>query len=296
VAVARRRDEASRGERNLARQLREMYMLGRSEEVGWMLALEEPANVLRGMAYLDALAARQSDALEDLRRARAAVESEESSLRGQVEGFSTLEKRELARSAELEGSRSRAADLLAGIRTQKETHLQAIEEMTAAAERLEAAIVAGTQDESLLPSLDIGRLRGAIAWPVAGTVVVGFGDRRHPRFGTTTPHPGLELEVAPHAPIRAVLGGRVVFARRFEGYGNTVLLDHGGGHLTVYARAAALNVTEGQMVAQEDLLGTSGQFGRDGGPPTIYFEIRQAGKAVDPLLWLKRKTTHRREG
>jgi septal ring factor EnvC (AmiA/AmiB activator) len=168
--------------------------------------------------------------------------------------------------------------------------------MTAAAEQLEAAIVAGTQNESGLPVLDARKLRGAMIWPAEGTVVEGFGDRKHPRFGTTTPHPGVEIEVAPGAAIRAVLAGQVVFARRFPGYGNTVLLDHGGGHMTVYARAAALNVTEGQIVAQEDILGTGGQYGADGGPPTIYFEFREAGKAVDPTIWLKKQSSHRREG
>ncbi len=294
--ASRSREEARLGEDRLARQLREMYMMGRSEEMAWLLAMDDPGELIRGMTYLDALAARQSVAVDDLRRSRAVVEAHEKNLRAEISGIAALEQREIARAADLEASRSRAAELVAGIRGQKETHLEAIAEMTAAAEQLEAAIVAGTQDLSAMPQMDVSRLRGALAWPVEGQVVEGFGDRVHPRFGTKTPHPGIDIQAAPHSPIRAVLAGQVVFARRFPGFGNTILLDHGGGQLTVYARAAVLNVEEGQVVAQDDILGSCGQFGPDGGEPTVYFELRREGKAVDPMHWLKKSTQHRREG
>jgi murein hydrolase activator len=137
--------------------------------------------------------------------------------------------------------------------------------------------------------VDPERLRGVLPWPAPGRIRVPFGDIVHPRFRTVTPHPGVDIETDPGAPVKAVLGGRVVFSRRFAGYGNTVLLDHGERYLSVYARAAVLRVTEGQEVIPGQTLGIAPESGADGGAPLIYFELRHEGRTMDPAGWLKRR-------
>jgi septal ring factor EnvC (AmiA/AmiB activator) len=92
-----------------------------------------------------------------------------------------------------------------------------------------------------------------------------------------------------------VLAGRVVFSRRFSGYGNTILLDHGGHYLSVYARAAVVSVKEGDQVLPGQVIGYSAEQAFDNGPPTVYFEMRRDGRAVDPAQWLMRKAASRRE-
>ena len=167
-------------------------------------------------------------------------------------------------------------------------HLRAAEELRRAAADLASAIA--TLPPSGDPpaiSIDFERLKGALPWPTDGRIVVGFGRVRHPRFGTVTPHPGLDLEPGPGAPVRAVAVGRIVFSRRYGGYGRTVVIDHGARYLSVYAHLAAATVSEGESVAPGQKIGFVAE-GNQGGKSKLYFEIRHEGKALDPAPWLRR--------
>jgi murein hydrolase activator len=294
------RREAGESERALAGQLREVYKAGMQGDLRLMLAVTDPVDLLRGLAYLDALARRRTERVSALRRSRSEMEAMERSLEAQAESLADLQKQTEAKAGQLEQVRHSASDLLRATREDGEAHRSAIAELTRAAEELEAAIVEGQAQEGSsgptgVPAIDVARLRGALPWPAPGRLSVPFGDVRHPRFGTVTPHPGVDIETEPGAPIRAVLAGRVLFSRRFSGYGNTVLLDHGGRYLSVYARAASLSVGEGEDVVTGQVLGASPERGLGGGPPIIYFEFRQDGKAVDPALWLKRNASSAKE-
>jgi septal ring factor EnvC (AmiA/AmiB activator) len=80
-----------------------------------------------------------------------------------------------------------------------------------------------------------------------------------------------------------VADGKVVFAKPFRGFGNLLILDHGGGYYTLYAQARQLVKKVGEVVAAGDTVGISG-FGDN---KKIYFEIRQRGTPLNPLQWLK---------
>ena len=293
--LQQRRAEAAREEAGLAVQLREAYKLGRMRELRVLLALARPGDLLEAVVYLDLLARRQGAKLDSVRRAQAETEALESTLKVQAESAASLLGQERQKLSELEKVRSRSADLLRATTLDRDAHRRAIGELTRAAESLEAAIVSGSADGQASPSIDVEKLRGALEWPVPGTVEIPFGDIKHPRFATITPHPGVDIRTDPGAPIRAVLAGRVVFGRRFSGYGNTVLLDHGGHYLSVYARAAVLSVAEGDEVVAGQVLGESADQAFDGGPPAVYFEFRRDGRAVDPAEWLKRRSGSRRQ-
>jgi septal ring factor EnvC (AmiA/AmiB activator) len=299
--LAAARGEIQGGEAALARNLREVYETGQLKEVRMILSLTEPVDVMRAVAYLDVVARRQSDAMEILRRRRAEAERLEASLDDQARTLEDLARQSGERARELQDNKRRSAQLLDSIRKEVGVNRRAIAELTRAASELEAAIVSGytggdvTRQPADPAPPDVGELRGALEWPVPGVVKVPFGDLRHPRFGTVTPHPGIDIETGPGTPIRAVMGGRVIFSRRFSGYGNTVLVDHGKRYLSVYARAAVLNVVEGEEVLPGQVLGVSAEQAFDNGRPTVYFEFRHEGRAVDPSSWLKRRPTAGRE-
>ncbi len=309
VALESARQAVASAETRLASRLREVYTMGRQREVRVLLALSEPVDLLRGLAYLDVMARRQSGLLDSVRQSRAETEALERTQTARVQSLTDLAARKRAKATQLQEVRQRARNLLDSTREQGDAHRSAIAELTRAAEELEAAIVAsrglleqndGAEEPAPAappgpPRIDIDRLRGAMEWPVEGTIAVPFGDIRHPRFGTVTPHPGVDITAEPRAAIRAVLGGRVVFSRRFSGYGNTVLVDHGDGYLSVYARAAILSVSEGQDVVLGQVLGQAADEAFDGGPPTVYFEFRHGGSPVDPADWLKRSSSDRRQ-
>lgn len=125
--------------------------------------------------------------------------------------------------------------------------------------------------------------KGALPWPGQGKLMVRFGTNFNEDLGTRYESQGIELSQTPGSPIHAVASGKVVFAKPFRGFGNLLILDHGGGYYTLYAQASQLVKKVGDMVAAGDNVGLSG-FGDS---KTIYFEIRQRGTPLDPLQWLK---------
>jgi len=124
--------------------------------------------------------------------------------------------------------------------------------------------------------------------PVGGSVSSPFGERVHPVTGKHKHHDGVDLSAAEGTPIRAAEEGVVSFAGRQGGYGNVVIVDHagpGGGFQTVYAHQSHIGVTQGERVARGAVIGAVGSTGVSTGPH-LHFEVRQGGKAVDPLPYL----------
>ncbi|MEX2206703.1 MAG: peptidoglycan DD-metalloendopeptidase family protein [Myxococcota bacterium] len=130
-----------------------------------------------------------------------------------------------------------------------------------------------------------GLARGQTSRPVAGRVRAGFGRQVDPEFKTQTLRTGIEIAAPAGTPVLAVAPGRVLFAGWFRGYGQMVIVDHGGGDLSVSGYLDETVVAAGDSVALRQPIGSVGETGSASGPG-LYFEIRHDGKAVDPALWL----------
>jgi murein DD-endopeptidase MepM/ murein hydrolase activator NlpD len=98
-------------------------------------------------------------------------------------------------------------------------------------------------------------------------------------------HEGIDLAVANGTPVVSAAAGTVIYAGWMGGYGNLVLVDHGGGFATAYGHNTSVTVGSGQQVAQGQLIAYSGNTGNSTGPH-VHFEVRVNGAAVDPLGYL----------
>jgi murein DD-endopeptidase MepM/ murein hydrolase activator NlpD len=123
---------------------------------------------------------------------------------------------------------------------------------------------------------------------IIGRLTSGFGERTDPIDGTRRAHRGIDIGRAEGSPVRAVDEGVVRFAGRRGGYGNLVIVEHADGTQTRYAHCRDLSVREGEAVVAGYPVGTVGSTGRSTGPH-LHFEVRRAGKAVDPEAWLREK-------
>lgn len=117
---------------------------------------------------------------------------------------------------------------------------------------------------------------------VGGRVSSGFGQRRDPFHGGERAHRGVDIAAPRGAPIQPVRPGTVAFAGEKRGFGNVVIVDHGGGLQTTYAHCQRLLVQEGQRVGVGQAIATVGQSGRATGPH-VHVEARLHGAAVDPV-------------
>jgi murein DD-endopeptidase MepM/ murein hydrolase activator NlpD len=123
-------------------------------------------------------------------------------------------------------------------------------------------------------------------WPVDGKLESGFGGRRNPFGGGSYEfHSGQDIDAPMGAPVIAGASGKVSFAGWQNGYGQLVVIDHGGGLTTRYGHLSKIDVTEGQPVDRSEYLGRVGSTGRSTGPH-LHYEVRINDEPVNPLQYL----------
>ena len=121
-------------------------------------------------------------------------------------------------------------------------------------------------------------------WPANGGVTSGYGYRVHPISGVTKLHTGIDIGAGMGTPIYAASGGTVVSAGVHGGYGNCIVIDHGGGIATLYGHMSGFAVSGGS-VSQGQVIGYVGSTGYSTGPH-LHFEVRINGTPVNPMGYL----------
>jgi len=123
-------------------------------------------------------------------------------------------------------------------------------------------------------------------WPVIGKLESGFGGRRNPFGGSFFEfHSGQDIDAAIGEPVVAGASGKVTFVGWQNGYGQLVVIDHGGGLTTRYGHLSHIDVAQGQQVERAQFIGRVGSTGRSTGPH-LHYEIRINDEPVNPLQYL----------
>ncbi|MEH6433642.1 murein hydrolase activator EnvC family protein [Massilia sp. DD77] len=138
---------------------------------------------------------------------------------------------------------------------------------------------------SLAPAAPAGAfasLRGRLGAPVSGAVAARFGSRR----GDGPTWKGMFIKAAEGAEVRAVAQGRVVYSDWMRGFGNLIIIDHGGEYLSIYGNNQSLLKRAGDMVRPGEAIASAGNTGGNE-ESGLYFELRHRGKAFDPASWVK---------
>jgi murein DD-endopeptidase MepM/ murein hydrolase activator NlpD len=263
------------------------------------------------LSYVDALIAARSfsefvERWEDLRlliaanqravRARKAAEARVASIEAELEGTRLqLQQQEQAQ----DEARSQLGSLaderrnlvtLAGIRRRSvATEVAEMEDLSAAEEASLEGLILERERElesqqraaGIAGGGDHSGAAGMFSWPVTGTITSPFGWRSNPFGGAPEFHQGLDIAAPTGTTVTAAAGGTVIMAQWYGGYGNYILIDHGGGYSTGYGHLSAIYVTTGQSVQRGQAIGAVGSTGQSTGPH-LHFEVRIAGKPVDP--------------
>jgi len=142
--------------------------------------------------------------------------------------------------------------------------------------------------EPLPPVADHGfaSQKGRMALPVHGQIIETFGKHKHPDFNSFTFSKGLSIAAGAGTEIRSIYDGTVIFADYFKGFGNMVIIDHGGGYFSLYAHASRILKRVGADVAKNEVVATVGDVDSLKGP-LLYFEIRHQSRPLDPAGWVR---------
>jgi murein DD-endopeptidase MepM/ murein hydrolase activator NlpD len=125
----------------------------------------------------------------------------------------------------------------------------------------------------------LGTSNRGFIWPLNGAINSPYG----PRWGRM--HTGIDIDGYTGQPIVAAKEGQVIMAGSYSGYGNAVIIDHGGGYSTLYAHLSAFNTSSGSSIGQGEILGYVGCTGNCYGDH-LHFEVRVNGSPVDPMPYL----------
>jgi murein DD-endopeptidase MepM/ murein hydrolase activator NlpD len=204
---------------------------------------------------------REQQAQEE---ARSQLNSLADERRNLVELASVRRRSVASEVAEIESLSASEESALEGLILQREREIEA--------QRRAAGIAGGIESEGA---------GGSFSWPVTGTITSPFGWRSNPFGGSPEFHQGLDIAAPSGTTVTAAAGGTVIMAQWYGGYGNYVLIDHGGGYSTGYGHLSAIYVSNGQNVQRGQAVGAVGSTGQSTGPH-LHFEVRIAGKPVDP--------------
>ena len=128
---------------------------------------------------------------------------------------------------------------------------------------------------------EFSRLKGALRLPVKGELIARFGSKR----GDGPSWKGLFIKATEGAEIKAIAAGRVVFAEWLRGFGNMIIIDHGGQYLSIYGNNQAVLKHAGDAVKAGDTIASAGNSGGNE-ESGLYFELRHQGRVFDPLSWV----------
>ena len=291
LAIAQR--ALARRQELLSRRLRELYVRGEPDlilvliESGSLASAIETVDLLEGIAERDAnLAGSVSRYADELRRRRDEIARLRATVGRSESRVSAAAAEASAAKAVLEDQQSDLRrllqgreQLLAGVAGSRRELEEEARGLRARSDELAQTIRAAQDPTAAPPSAPSGGSSGQFAWPVQGTLTSTYG----PRWGRM--HEGIDIAGSSGTPIAAAAAGTVIVAGWSGGYGNLVVVDHGGGVSTAYAHNSTIAVSVGQSVGQGTVLAGMGTTGNSTGVH-CHFEIRINGAAVDPLQYL----------
>lgn len=127
---------------------------------------------------------------------------------------------------------------------------------------------------------------GDFSRPCSGPITSGFGMRKHPILHRSRMHTGVDIAAPEGTTVKAAGAGKVICAERQGGYGKCVMIDHGGGRVTLYGHLSKISVKSGEEVKEGEKIGEVGCTGLATGNH-LHFEVRMNGEPINPLKQLK---------
>jgi murein DD-endopeptidase MepM/ murein hydrolase activator NlpD len=291
-----RRDHA-RAQRQLEERLVELYQAGEADTLEILLRVESLDELIEQLDFVNEIGRQDQRIAATLKllkgemrtartrtgRIKAEVAEATAMIADRTEEARAARAELVARQEALAAARADRHDLLGGVREEREEAEEDLAALEAAGAQLAAQIQAS---QSSAPSSAGGGGGGGdatpsssgLVWPVSGVVTSGYGTR----WGRL--HAGIDIAAPTGTTVRAAAQGSVIYAGGMGGYGNIVVIDHGGGMATAYAHLSAIWVGGGS-VSQGQGIGAVGCTGSCTGSH-LHFEVRINGSPVNPLSYL----------
>jgi len=282
----------------LGRRLSLLYVIGRDGGSRFVFSARDFSAMARRFLFLTAFAQQDRTIYDEILVNVHEQELQKADLEVAMGTLKRLEELAAEELALYENDLSEKQTLLEQVQRERSAYEAVIAEKEKAASRLQSKLdqlVAADASERAghemsmaeIPDSDVytANIPKLRIWPTEGTIIRYFGRVEDPRYGTTTKSDGIDIAAPEGRYFVSVLPGEVIYADWFQGYGKLLVIAHADGVHTLYAHAENLLVGVGDHVDENQRLGTVGSTGSIT-EPALHFEIRKAGRAVDPLVYL----------
>jgi septal ring factor EnvC (AmiA/AmiB activator) len=240
------------------------------------------------MKFLKIIAAKDSQMIENFRKSLELLGHQQVKLKRQVKTYLELEANLKVQQKYFDEEKKKQLTILSQIEEDRESHLQAIKEWREAGLKLEEKLKElGSHDNF---SQDLKRAsfvekKGSLRPPLFRDILQKYGMIVNDKFQTRIFHKGLFFAAQFKDKVGSIFWGKVAFSGWIDGYGQTIIIDHGDHYYSLYAHNFSLEKKLGEEVSPGETIAQAGDSGSLRGPG-LYLEIRHFSESLDPLPWL----------
>lgn len=265
---------------NLYKQrLRTMYKNSGYGYLEVLLNAESFSDFISRFYLVSKVAAYDVSILEELKEYRDIVQAKETEVKEKEVRMLSLKNDLLKKKEEIKTVTASRNSALSRVKNEEKELDLMLAELENTSKQITQTILSLTQGGQFIG--------GKFIWPAPGytRITSDYGWRPHPIYKTNKFHAGIDIGVPWGKKVVAAGAGEVLYADTYGGYGKTVMIDHGGGIVSLYAHNSSLQVKVGTVVAAGTTVALSGSTGVSTGPH-LHFEVRKDGEVVNPRPWL----------
>ena len=261
----------------LNKRMRDIYKNGQVSYIEVLFGAQNFGDFVSRLELLKTVIRRDITLITEVKLKRNTVLLKKEELQKSRVSLEELRKEAEAKKDIIEERKQEHEEILHNAIYERDTAERAYRELQETSRRIENMIRGGNYGS--------GQGTGVFVWPISGSITSDYGWRTHPIFGTSRFHSGLDIGADYGDSVVAADSGTVIYSDWQGGYGKTVMIDHGGGLVTLYAHNSELAVYVGQNVSKGQLIAYAGSTGYSTGPH-VHFEVRVNGSTTNPLDYL----------
>lgn len=267
------------------KRLRQLYMQGEGTAVSILIGSSSAGDLASREYMVRRIADGDRRLFEQYRRLRAETESRKRKQDEVVHRINGLLRNQESQQADLKDTRQEKDEKLQGLRQKQDQLKRMIAQFDQDERDIASEIAAFSRRTNGGKTLNLGKFSGHFSKPVSNHMTSSFGMRFHPILHKVRMHTGIDFGCPVGTAIHAAGDGVVILTQRKGGYGNTIVIEHGGGMQTLYGHCSSIGVSPGQRIKRGQVIGRTGNSGLSTGPH-LHFEVRVNGHPVNPVRYL----------
>jgi len=278
----------------LESRLRQIYKHRLTGYLEILFNSESFSDFLTRFRYTKNILSLDAEVISDIRQQMKKIEENKINLENRKDILKLLKKEVEKEKENIEFSVKSKKSIINKIDSQKEAYLKSLKELEQSSQEIINIIEriyeqqedkSKKTSEKEVPTVVLQPKKGILALPIRGELISGYGRQKNIEFNTFTFNSGIDISGPLGEVVHAAGSGEVIYIGNIKGYGQIVIIDHGGRVTTLYAHLSKILIEIGDKVKKEQPIG---QVGDSGGVSStrLHFEVRVEGKPTDPMNWL----------